>query len=235
LRKSDEYPDSYTDVSFEIQIRTVLQHAWAEIEHDLGYKTVFAVPRDIRREFSRVAGLLEIADESFSRIREATAEYELEVRKNIEEDKADDMTIDRVTLWAFMKRSNFMQNFLYEIASISGARILDVNPESYLKRFDALGINTLGELKAFIEEQRPHALRMARDLLTDSEIDELISTVGFYYVCRSKFIFNPDGIDEVELRRYVTSYLDTAKQIKDEEDRIKAQWKKYRTSQSMIK
>lgn len=54
---------------FEIQVRTVLQHAWAEVEHDLGYKAQDALPDGLRRRFSRVASLLEIADEEFVSIR----------------------------------------------------------------------------------------------------------------------------------------------------------------------
>ena len=38
-------------LSAEIQIRSILQHAWAEIEHDLGYKSQTAVPRDVVRQF----------------------------------------------------------------------------------------------------------------------------------------------------------------------------------------
>ncbi|MFO0605281.1 MAG: hypothetical protein U0324_19030 [Polyangiales bacterium] len=57
------------EARFEIQVRTVLQHAWAEVEHDLGYKSHDAVPASIRRRFSRVASLLEIADEEFVAIR----------------------------------------------------------------------------------------------------------------------------------------------------------------------
>jgi putative GTP pyrophosphokinase len=65
---------------FEIQIRTVLQHAWAEIEHDLGYKFPEAVPAAIKRRFSRVAGLLEIADAEFVELRETMATYENRVK-----------------------------------------------------------------------------------------------------------------------------------------------------------
>ncbi len=54
---------------FELQLRTALQHAWAEVEHDLGYKVGDAVPEAIRRRFTRVAGLLEIADQEFVSIR----------------------------------------------------------------------------------------------------------------------------------------------------------------------
>ena len=46
---------------FEIQIRSILQHAWAEIEHDLGYKNPEAVPREVRRRFYRLSGLLRIS------------------------------------------------------------------------------------------------------------------------------------------------------------------------------
>lgn len=58
---------AYEGLKCEIQIRSVLQHAWAEIEHDLGYKSEIAIPKRIRRNFSRLAGLLEIADKEISR------------------------------------------------------------------------------------------------------------------------------------------------------------------------
>lgn len=60
---------NYKDLKFEIQVRTILQHAWAEIEHDIGYKSNIAVPREFRRKFSRIASMLEIADDEFSRLK----------------------------------------------------------------------------------------------------------------------------------------------------------------------
>ncbi len=56
----------------QVQIRTVLQHAWAEFEHDIRYKG--QVPeehaRDFDRRFTLAAGLLELADQEFSTIRD---------------------------------------------------------------------------------------------------------------------------------------------------------------------
>jgi ppGpp synthetase/RelA/SpoT-type nucleotidyltranferase len=54
----------------ELQVRTVLQHAWAEIEHDdLGYHSDTLVPAEIRRRLARAAAVLEGVDAEFSEIR----------------------------------------------------------------------------------------------------------------------------------------------------------------------
>lgn len=55
----------------QVQVRTVLQHAWAEFEHDIRYKGT--VPDvhvgEFDRRFTLAAGLLELADREFSEIR----------------------------------------------------------------------------------------------------------------------------------------------------------------------
>ncbi|MFA6851109.1 MAG: hypothetical protein WCS30_12260 [Selenomonadaceae bacterium] len=53
----------------EIQIRSILQHAWAEIEHDLEYKNPAGTTDERRRRFSRLASVLEGADCEFRDIR----------------------------------------------------------------------------------------------------------------------------------------------------------------------
>ncbi|MGJ0119797.1 GTP pyrophosphokinase [Williamsia sp. MIQD14] len=57
------------DLDFEVQIRTVLQHAWAEIEHGIRYKgsrTTSSAPID--RAFTLAAGLIELADAQFAEV-----------------------------------------------------------------------------------------------------------------------------------------------------------------------
>lgn len=55
-----------------VQVRTVLQHAWAEFEHDIRYKG--SIPEehaaDLDRRFTLAAGLLELADREFTAIRD---------------------------------------------------------------------------------------------------------------------------------------------------------------------
>jgi hypothetical protein len=59
----------FSGLKCELQIRTVLQHAWAEIEHGIGYKPIFygksAVGDKIKSLFKSTAEILELADSNF--------------------------------------------------------------------------------------------------------------------------------------------------------------------------
>ncbi len=59
-----------------VQVRTVLQHAWAEFEHDIRYKGTVPTEHapDLDRRFTLAAGLLELADREFSTIRDRLQE-----------------------------------------------------------------------------------------------------------------------------------------------------------------
>jgi predicted RNase H-like nuclease/ppGpp synthetase/RelA/SpoT-type nucleotidyltranferase len=56
----------------QVQIRTVLQHAWAEFEHAIRYKGTIPAEHvpDLDRRFTLAAGLLELADREFTLIRD---------------------------------------------------------------------------------------------------------------------------------------------------------------------
>ena len=73
-------PDDENPMKAEIQIKTLLEHGWAEYSHDLAYKGSFKLPRIINRELAVVSALLESVDTSLSRIndriRKYTASYE---------------------------------------------------------------------------------------------------------------------------------------------------------------
>ena len=74
VRVPDVAPIGFEDVAgtvVSVQVRTVLQHAWAEFEHDVRYKAT--VPEvlgpELDRRFTLAAGLLELADREFAQIR----------------------------------------------------------------------------------------------------------------------------------------------------------------------
>ena len=71
-RESQPAYELLRGIRAQVQIRTVLQHAWAEFEHDIRYKGTIPdehVP-DFDRRFTLAAGLLELADREFSTIRD---------------------------------------------------------------------------------------------------------------------------------------------------------------------
>ncbi|WP_316249496.1 hypothetical protein [Acinetobacter pittii] len=74
---------AYKGLCFEIQIRTALEHAWAEIEHDRGYKLGGKLPSHLNRRFKLLSGLLESADLEFNRLTEEIEEYANGLKENI--------------------------------------------------------------------------------------------------------------------------------------------------------
>jgi Region found in RelA / SpoT proteins len=67
----------------EIQIRSILQHAWASISHGLDYKTGVDVPAKARRRLFRVAALLETGDELFDTFRSEVAKIRAGYRAEV--------------------------------------------------------------------------------------------------------------------------------------------------------
>lgn len=60
----------------EIQIRTLLMHAWAEIEHTLAYKNEAQTPSQFRRKIHRISAKLEEADEQFEDLKIENEKYQ---------------------------------------------------------------------------------------------------------------------------------------------------------------
>lgn len=82
-RALPEYHDFRDDI-IEVQVRTVLQHAWAEIEHDIQYKSASVIPTEIRRRFMVLAGLLELTDKEFQSIQDADSQITARARARVE-------------------------------------------------------------------------------------------------------------------------------------------------------
>lgn len=57
----------------EIQIRSILEHSWSEIEHELVYKPNVPLASEIRRKFGAIAAALELIDSEFITLREEIA------------------------------------------------------------------------------------------------------------------------------------------------------------------
>lgn len=68
----------------EIQVRTILMHTWAEIEHKLEYKKEDDIPNKFKRRFSRISAKLEESDEQLEELKNDINKYREEVGKELE-------------------------------------------------------------------------------------------------------------------------------------------------------
>ncbi len=94
----------YKGLIAEIQVRTILQHAWAEIEHDIQYKSSETIPQPIRRRFMQLAGLLEIADREFQAIQDNDKQLRQEARNSVEEGKLESVEITPDALKTYLDK-----------------------------------------------------------------------------------------------------------------------------------
>jgi len=93
------------NLKFEIQIRTILMHAWAEIEHKLAYKSEKQIPEQFKRKFSLMSWKLEEIDEQFEDIRVKSLEYRnglFEQWERIWIEYFKDIPVDLDTLQSFL-------------------------------------------------------------------------------------------------------------------------------------
>ena len=71
------------DIKVEIQIRTILMHAWAEIEHKLAYKNKQQIPKELQRQLFRLSAKFEESDGQFQSLKEGIENYRNEVKENV--------------------------------------------------------------------------------------------------------------------------------------------------------
>ena len=88
----------------EVQVRTILQHAWAEIEHDIHYKSSITIPNTIRRRFMALAGVLEIADREFQAIQDEDKHLKQQARTSVEEGVLDQVEITADALRSYLDK-----------------------------------------------------------------------------------------------------------------------------------
>jgi len=157
----------YKDLLCEIQVRTILQHAWAEIEHDLGYKANIGIPRKIRRQFSRLAGLLELADEQFDNIKLQVEDYSKEIEKKIAIEPKE-VAIDNISMEAYILTSPLIKDLDEKIAKIANWLIVDeANTEFGVRMSNYFNIKSIQELDSRIIKVKEDIVNFAKIYFKD--------------------------------------------------------------------
>lgn len=172
--KLREY-SAFKGLKVEIQVRSILQHTWAEIEHDIGYKSTVQVPRHIRRKFSRLAGLLELADQEFVSIRTDLDIYESSVQA---EESSDDAFLDKVTYTSYVLTNEDCRALDEVVAKTCRYNLVEVvETEKCLAVCALLEISTLGVLGRQLIENRA-AVQQRAKIVAESRAELPFSDIG---------------------------------------------------------
>ncbi|WP_236037383.1 GTP pyrophosphokinase [Belnapia arida] len=135
----------------EIQVRTVLQHAWASLDWKLRYKSEIEAPIEIRRKLYRVSALLEAADDTFSDLLRITSDLRKNYALDVEAGHLE-IAINKDSLKEFIEKSESFKNILKECEKrgleISFGSFESPGPWDYLIIFLLrCGISTLKQLE----------------------------------------------------------------------------------------
>lgn len=166
---------SLDGLKFEIQIRTVLQHGWAELAHDRAFKFGPGLPTHIQRKLNLYSGMLEIVDGAFDNLAKEIDEYSAALEgKSL--DQISNEEISRVTLEKYLEVTAKTHKI-----NLSN---LDLSPELFAE-LAHFGIQTIGDLEKITTEKNidaytsikgtDTAVGFIRQILMLEEIDKYFS------------------------------------------------------------
>jgi len=186
-----EHPE-LNKIRFEVQMRTVLQHAWANMNHDTGYKSGVEIPKVYLRNLSRLAGMLELVDDEFSRIRRELSDYRRKVQNLVASGNLNEVLLDGDSFKSYMQVGPF-DALSRRIASINQAEIQPVDLSPFLALFKAMGFKTLGDIDKLIKDFSDAAYQIACFQMGITDLDIVSSSVAPQNLCMAFILKNGGG------------------------------------------
>jgi ppGpp synthetase/RelA/SpoT-type nucleotidyltranferase len=170
------------ELRFEIQMRTALQHVWSTLDHDTGYKGDVKIPHEYMRQFNRMAGMLELMDEEFSRLRNVLVDYRRQMLALEASGQLDSVDLNAETFRRYLEAHPF-DRLNQRIAAINQAELYPGPIMPYLRVLQDLGMETLGEVNRLVEEYSDDAYRLAVSQLGATDLDILSENIGIQNLC----------------------------------------------------
>ena len=167
---------------FELQMRTALQHVWSAIQHDIGYKSEIETPAEYHRSLSRLAGMLELADNEFSRIRSAISDYRRRMQTLVTNGQLSEVMLDIDTFRSYLGLHPF-DKLNKKIAAITQAELHEAPMRPYLAALRHMGMRTLGDVERLMRDNFDDAYQLALFQLGSTDIDILAETIGLQNLC----------------------------------------------------
>ena len=182
---------------FEIQIRTALQHTWSAIEHDIGYKGAVKLPPQYRRQFSRLAGMLELADDEFSRLRTTMTEYRRQIQTLVKSGNLSDVALSTDSFRSYLELRPF-DRLNQRIAAVNQAELFPASLMPFLPILESFGMESLGQVQAMVDELSDAAYQLALSQLAITDLDILSEMVGLQNLCVVYSLKNGGNRDDIK-------------------------------------
>jgi hypothetical protein len=131
-RESDVEYKKFANICFEIQVTSILRHAWSEIEHEW-YDLKEGYPKPVRRRFYRLAALLEIAEAEFRDIRTSRMQYVQSVAVQVGAQVLD-LPVNAVSMRSFIEQEPLVGEIDQLIAQARGIIVAKDLPELVVVR-----------------------------------------------------------------------------------------------------
>ena len=169
-------------IRFELQMRSTLQHVWANMYHDMGYKSDVEIPVEYQRNMSRLAGMLELADEQFSRIRREITDYRRNVQSLVASGNFNEVPLNGDTFRSYLELKPF-HRLAEKIALINQAELYEDSLMPYYKVFYLLGMRTIGDIEKMRNEYGDEAFQLASLQLAGTGLDIVACSVAIQNLC----------------------------------------------------
>jgi ppGpp synthetase/RelA/SpoT-type nucleotidyltranferase len=196
------------EMRFELQMRTALQHVWANMQHDTGYKSEVEIPMEHQRSLNRLAGILELADEQFSRIRKEINDYRRNVQSLVASGNFDEVPLNGDTFRSYCELRPF-RRLAEKIATINQAELYDDSPMPYYNVLLHLNMKTIGDVERMRSECSEGAYQLALIQLAGTGLDIVAYSVALQNICIVKILKLGFGVAGLT-RMFNTIYGETA-------------------------
>lgn len=204
----------FKNLKAEIQIRTSLQHSWAEMEHGLQYKKDTSLPYKIKRQLSSLSSLLEIADSQFLLLKNYEVEYIKESNELLKNRDLESVIINEITLpllfrdkksILFKLRERFLNTKEGRILSESDLENADISADFYssipfyIECLKAFNILNFEELKIFFDEKFESLLKYSDKIIRDIQNDAKMMNISNFFFLFMLSCFYKEMLDDSEI------------------------------------
>ena len=171
-----------TDFPIEIQIVTSLQHVWIALKEETGLKDNQQLPREYRRQFNLLAGMLEHIDTEFGQLRTAMADYRRRIHQLVDSGKLSEVPLNEETFRNYIGLRPF-DALNQRIAAINQSELYPAPLLPFLPVLQDFQLETLGDVETFIDQNADDAYQLALHQLANTDLDILAENIALQNLC----------------------------------------------------